>query len=362
MTELTGRDALRQAGPRYDELVADEPVTCRRPWLQAWVDSYSDWEPWVVLVDGAAAALARRKRGPVTQVCVLGTGPSDESRLPARGGAAAARLAEAVVAGLPARWSLRAEQLPPDCPVLAELVARCPVHVLAPGDGLPRVDLTDDWRRHVSRNSRQADSRARRQLAEAGYDLTETRTADPAEIAAAMPEVRAVHRARDLAAGRRPDHDDPRAAAFHAAVVAAHDVDLYLLRANGALAAYVLGVRDRRSLAVWDNRVNPDFQRFSAGRVANTAILREAVADPAYDVLDWMRGVETYKLSSATRVTPTVQLRAWSHGALRLPYAASTRARALRRQSPLAARAFSALGKPQPRTPTGPSADGSRRA
>ena len=349
MKELTGRDALTRAGTRYDELVAGEPVTCRRPWLQAWVDSYTDWDPWVVLVDGAPAALARRRKGPVTQVCVLGTGPSDESRLPAADPVAAASLANAILAGLPARWSLRAEQLPPDCPVLAELVARCPVHELRPGDGLPRVDLTDDWRTHVSRNSRQADSKARRQLAEAGYDLTETRTTDPAEVAAAMPDVRAVHRARDLAMGRRPDHDDPREAAFHAAVVATHDVDLYQLRANGTLAAYVLGFRDGRSLGVWDNRVNPDFQRFSAGRVANTAILKAAVDDPAYDVVDWMRGEEAYKLSSATRVTTTSQLRAWSSRTLRLPYDAAARGRALRSDNALAAKVFTALGKPPPR-------------
>lgn len=366
MIELRGAAALSQLGPRLDALLADveAPLTCRRPWLQAWVDAYRDAEPWVLAVESpdgslaAVAALAVRRRGPLVRVTALGDGPSDETRLPARNAAAAEELAAGVAAGLRALrrpWDLRVEQLPPQCAVANALAQRLPLAVREDGDGLPRVDLDPggDWRRHSSKNARQSERTARNKLAALGVGVDERWTTDPDEIERALPALLEVHRARDLALGRRPDHDDPRALAFYTSVVRVHaragQVELLQLLLDGQLAAYTLGFRDGRSFAVWDARLSPDAAQFSAGRLANATALRQVMADSAYDVLDWMRGEEPYKLQSATRVDGTQRLRAWSSPAARLPDRVWTTVKDARRTSRVAARLAAAIGRPAPR-------------
>lgn len=358
-------DALVRLGAGYDRLLDDvsAPVTCRRRWLQAWLEANPQVRPWVWSLPGpdgscdAVAALCTVSRGPLLAIRAVGHGPSDQALLPARHAAAARELAAAVVEALTRLrrpWQLWLDQLPPDCPVALELAERLPHGALLPGDPLPRVEVApgDDERRFLSKNARQSERTARNRIAAAGLELQERWVSDPDEIAALLPELLAVHRARDLALGRRPDHDDPRALAFYRLVVQRHaeqgEVELLTVRLDGRLAAYTLGLRDRRTLAVWDARLSPEHAAYSAGRLANAGALRRVLADPDFDALDWMRGEEPYKLSSATRIAPAVQLRAASSRLAQLPDVMIERARELRRSSPLAARLAAALGRPAP--------------
>ena len=336
LRELAGATALEACAADYDALcdAVRAPVTARRAWLQTWADCYPDWEPWVFVVDDAAgpvaaAALARSRRAGFVRVVGLGHGPSDEARLPAVDQAAAVRLADGVTAALGRLgrpWQLHVEQLPPADPAPAALAARLPVGRVVAGDGMPQITVhpSRELRRHVSRNTRSALAKARNRIAAAGLEERLVWTSDPAAIAAAMPELAAVHRARDHSLGRRSDHDDPRAARFHREVLLRHaragEVELLTLRLGDRLAAYVAAFCDGAALRVWDNRLEPSFAHLSAGRIANAEAVAHVVADQRYAVLDWMRGEESYKLSNATTVVPTCDVWGFSSRVAELPY------------------------------------------
>jgi CelD/BcsL family acetyltransferase involved in cellulose biosynthesis len=202
-------------------------------------------------------------------------------------------------------------------------------------------------------------------LEKGGHVVEQTWTEDAADIEQALPEIARVHRARGESQAHRIDHDDPRAAAFHREVISRHAmaglVHLFTLRIDGDLAAFVVGIRDGATLRVWNNRLNPAWAHVSAGRVANAAAVRLVVDDTRFTALDWMRGVEPYKLSSATEVIATEQLRAWSSRSARLPAHAHDLARRTRDRSPAVASVVARLRRPRGPDRPEPSAEGQRR-
>ena len=338
----TGPAAL--SAPGLDGLVSDLPFTARLRWLQAYADTHPQWEPWLVTVeeDGrlqAAAPLARRRRGPLCSVVLLGHGPTDDARLPARTPAAVEALADGIVTGLDGPWRLRLQQVPADDPVVAALQQRLPHARVEAGQGMPLVAVTErDINRYLSKNTRKALAKIGNKLKASGLEpeLQWHRAAD--DVVALLPELERVHRERDLALGRRPDHDDPHAAAFYREVIERHaragEIDLLTLRLGGDLAAFVCGFRDGRALRSWDNRLAPRWAELSAGRIANTEALRHVVLGEEYDALDWMRGEEPYKLQSATAVVPTAVLTAWSSRSLMRADDLAVRGAAVARSSP----------------------------
>lgn len=349
VAHLTGSDALHRLGERYDALTtaAGCPLTARRPWLQTWVDCYAPaWQAWVPVVEGgdrlrAAAPLATRRRAGVLQVRGVGFGRTDDVRLPALDDDAARLLAHAVRARLAegGPWLLELEQLPVGDRVVAGLAEALPQAEVVAGDGSPTVRIGErEPNRYLSKNTRKALAKIRNRLADAGLEPVVRWTSEAAEVAALLPELAAVHRARDEALGRRGDHSDPRAARFYEQVVLRHaelgEVEVLTLRLEGDLAAYVLAFRDGKALRSWDNRLAPRWSDYSAGRLANTEAILRVVADPELDELDWMRGEEPYKLQSATDVVPTVTLRAWSSRVVRTADRAVGRAREAKRSSP----------------------------
>jgi CelD/BcsL family acetyltransferase involved in cellulose biosynthesis len=313
-------------GEGFDELTRRRqvPITARRRWLQAWIDTYPDWDPWLILVhDGkdlvAAAPLAQRQRGLILEVVMLGDGPTDDVRLPADTPEFSQHLAQELSQVLATRtpWRLRLRQLPTGDPVISALCQLLRVHRVVAGQGMPIVEVTgNDPQKYLSRNTRKALAKVRNRLRDLSLEPEVCWTNDHDEIIALLPELMRVHRERDLALQRRPDHDDPAAAAFYREVIAQHarvgEIDLLTLRLAGDLAAYVCGFRDGRTLRSWDNRLAPRWADVSAGRLANTEALVHVIRGKDYDALDWMRGEESYKLQSATRVVPTTSLYAWS--------------------------------------------------
>lgn len=350
--ELSGRSALRNCGPAFDALSEQcgSPVTSRRPWLQAWLECYTDWDPWVILVEdddelAAVAPLARRRRGKLQQVVGLGTGPTDDFRLPARDGDAATRLGAAVAGALRSTtpWFLRMEQLPAADPVVGALTRLLPQVQLRAGEGMPTVHITDrDPNRYLSKNTRKALAKISNKLSRDSLEPDISWTREPAAVRALLPELSAVHRARDEALGRRSDHADRRAAAFYDLVISRHadrdEVDLLTVRLRGELAAFVCGFVDGTALRSWDNRLAPAWADYSAGRLANTEALRHVVTSDRYDELDWMQGEEPYKLQSATEVIATTDVYAWSSSSVRRAYSLVDRARTAKRESELLTR------------------------
>src|SRR5438552_17986643 len=78
---LRGPSVLADLGDELDDLLAatGAPIPARRPWLQAWVDAFTDHGPWAVVVrspdrlEGVALLATRVRRG-VTEVVRLGNG------------------------------------------------------------------------------------------------------------------------------------------------------------------------------------------------------------------------------------------------------------------------------------------------
>jgi CelD/BcsL family acetyltransferase involved in cellulose biosynthesis len=350
LRQLRGPRALTAVGDAYDRLAAstDLPVTSRRRWLQAWTDTFPQWSPWLVALEQegrlvAVAPLAFRTRAWGMDVVLLGHGPTDDARLPAEPGQAE-RLARAVVHVLPAGgWRLRLNQVPRGDDVVRALCERLDQVEVTPGQGMPHVRAHGrDLDAHLSRNTRKALAKIRNRLRARGLEPAFRWTSDAADVEVLLPDLARVHRERDLSLGRLPEHDAPSVAAFYREVLLRHaragELELLTLHLDGDLAAYVCGFRDGRTFRVWDNRLSPRWAAVSAGRLANTEALRRVVMGDDYDVLDWMRGEEPYKLQSATEVVPTSVVTAWSSPVLarvdRLLLGAEDRGRRVLRQAP----------------------------
>ena len=215
-------------------------------------------------------------------------------------------------------WTLRLQQLPVNDPFTLALSDRLPAAELAPGAGLPvvRVNGTADPR---SRNLRGAEANARNRIARAGLTFVVRWVRLPDAVAERIPEIRAVHHARDVQMRGTSQLDDPRGAVFYEALLRRHlgRVELLELRLDDELAAYVLWIRNGSSRLVLDNRVAPRWGEYRAGLIANNVALRAAATDPAVSELDWGAGVQRYKLQSASEVIPHEILTAWSSPRMR---------------------------------------------
>jgi CelD/BcsL family acetyltransferase involved in cellulose biosynthesis len=136
------------------------------------------------------------------------------------------------------------------------------------------------------------------------------------DIAALMPELERVCLRRDAQLERRSQLLEPDAGPFFGRVVRDHaargEVAITTLRLGGRMASYALCFVDRSSHRMWNSRFDPDFAQYGPGRLVLDATLRHALADPRIDELDWMRGEEGYKFSSATDVVPAQRVVAWS--------------------------------------------------
>jgi len=325
---LRGRAVLHELGGSLDELQAavGAPVTARRPWLQTWVDCYTDYTPTVVVVDGpggrldGAALLASRRRVGVHDVVALGHGPSDAITFPARESTSARTLAAAVGRALHAQrgsWTLRLRHLAPEDLVAEPLADALGRSSLAPGDVLPamRADAGRSLRSYVSRNHHQQVQRLRNRIRREGLDVVVDHLHRRSDIAAVMPEVERVLRARDADVGRRCALDDPAAGPFLRRVIDVHaaagDVRLTTLRLDGRLAAYVLCFEDRGTFRMWSCRFDPGAARFGVGKIAMDESVQHAL-DHGAEAYDFMRGEEQYKDSYANEWVRARDLRAWS--------------------------------------------------
>jgi CelD/BcsL family acetyltransferase involved in cellulose biosynthesis len=295
--------------------------------LRAWASSYPDHQPWVVIVEdgsgalAAAAVLARRRHRGITRVVVTGHGQSDYARLPATGPDAAAALGRALqaeMAALTGPWWLKLEQLPPGDPVAGAAAEGLRWSSRPAGDGAPVVRFGPERsERSVFRRSLRQDERKRwNRLRREGRQSEMTVVRDPASISALIPEMERVWRERDASQARRPTLDDPRAAAFWRAVVQElarrEEVEVTTLRIDGELAAYAVCFLDGHAYRMWNCRFSPRWARFGPGALVNLATIRNALADGMFSEYDHMRGVEPFKMRTATLVEPTEQLMAWS--------------------------------------------------
>lgn len=321
-----GAGALAILGDRLDDLhrAAATPITARRPWLEVWERCFPDRRPWIVALEDAAgeleavAPLAKTRRGPFVEITMLGQGPSDYLRLPARTADAARALGRAVadaLGELRRPWQLRLDRMPADDPVVEELTRLFPLHHRRPSDGAPCLSLRGDLRetlgRGILKNERQGWNRVRREgLAASIACLTR-----PGEIEGLLPELERIRRDRDVAARGRSNLADPRLARFWRAILldlaARHLLEIMVLRLDDRVAAYTVSLVDGDARRAWDGRLDPRWARFSAGTLSDLAAVRRGAATGA-TTFDWMRGLEPYKTRTATELVPAETIVMWS--------------------------------------------------
>jgi hypothetical protein len=329
LLDLEDDAAVAALGRLHADLAA--AFGARVPSLQAWRESHPEWRSWVLgLHDHSAelravAPLAVRQRAGVLLIRFVG----DQCPLACRSDGDASELAQIIGSALRSLrrpWSMYLHQLPAGSAFTRELSRQLGVLEIRRGHDCPvvLVDGIRDPHEVVSRNLRGAEAKARNRIKRAGVVFETRWIAEPSAIAERMPEVRLVHRDRDLQLRGASLLDNPQYGAFYDAHVRRHldQLELLEIRLDGQLGAYMLWLRNGAVRVVLDNRVAPRWTAYSAGLIANNEALRQAAVDPAVEVLDWGPGPQRYKLQSANKVLVHELVRAWSSGSLRRALAA----------------------------------------
>ena len=315
--------ALSAAGDLLDRTAA--PFCAQPMWLAAWY-ARSRARPLAVIAEYGGttvglACLAIHQTGPLRTITLAGDGPSDYGRLPVKDESVAAALADgmlAVLAHIHGPWRLRLAQLPSADPVARALLEALPGARLTPGQGCPAMTFGPDRRLEalISAKARRAARRGWARLDHAGVRVRVDRIREPARISNLLPEIVALHRARDHALGRRSDLDQSSRRAFYADMVQglceAGRLDVWVLRLDDALGAFVIGVQDRTSYRTMDARIGDLWPSTSPGQLLRTEMITALLADPTLTELDWMRGESRNKMQHATHVVPTEHLLAES--------------------------------------------------
>jgi CelD/BcsL family acetyltransferase involved in cellulose biosynthesis len=264
----------------------------------------------------------------------MGDASLTESPLAACDDVAMARLATGLVDalhGLNHPWMLRLRQLPVRSPLATELVAAVSTTSTYAGARRPVLRFTDDrpatqW---LSRNTDRSLKKARNRVRREGHRLKVGWVEPWGEIEEMLPELVRIHRARDLELRGATLLDDRQHATFYQQVVHRHAGQwrLLLVRIDGSVAAYALCLKDGDTLRVWDNRVAPDWRRYSAGLIANAEVILRGATDGSVAMVDWGCGEQRYKTSLSSDVIEAQGVTAWSSRAL---WAALVCARTLR--------------------------------
>jgi len=330
VVSIDGDPALTDLAADLGSLHADldVPVNGRLRWLDTWASLAPDWSPWTVAVRdresgklGAGALLARRQTDDHVEVVAMGHGPFGAARLPARDRQSALHLAKAIAAQLstePGSWTLSLDNLDD-----ADLAGRMLLDLLpgATAMAVPSVPFVDvcalrkgvhPYTNNMRRQLRKAENRLASDGKRADIQFADTE----AEIRLLLPQLHRIHIERDHAAGRTSDLDDPTVHELWNRLVLAHtaggQVEVATLSIEGAIVAYVIGLRDGHTYRVFDGHFDTLWARYSPGRLVEDAVLRRVIADERYSVVDWMLGVAAEKILSATGARDAVSITATS--------------------------------------------------
>ena len=317
-----GREVLLTYRSEIEDLhsATGTPITARMPWLETWIECFSDHQPLAILVANevtgrvdAAAVLAWKRYRSGVRIVAAGHGPSDRVALPVRTPDAAKMLAASIVHAcgtLHRRWRLSIRHLPSGDPVVRQLIPLTSWALLAGDSSSPTTRFTEDrsLRSYVSRNHHQQIRRLRNRVARDDLSYRIDHLRSPRQISQVLKEVEGVCLLRDRDMGRASQLDDVQLLCFFRTVIHRHaergEVLLTTLRLNDELAAYVLCFRDGPAYRMWNCRFSPRWKTYGPGRLANAAALSEVLADTASREFDWMLGDEPYKASLANDAVP----------------------------------------------------------
>ncbi|MBB2901851.1 CelD/BcsL family acetyltransferase involved in cellulose biosynthesis [Kineococcus radiotolerans] len=310
---VEGRAAVSAHLERFHDLHAHPatPPTAGVAWLRRVLPSAPPASVWAVHVDGgpgerAALVLVDRVDDGGRRTELLAGGGGHQASLAATTPAAAARLGRVLGEAAHRRGSALH---------LAELPDDPRVHALAAGAGaelldalpVPEVRRPAEGEHLVSSGVRKNLRKTHNRLAHDGIGAEMSFSTDPAAFEAALPELEAAYRDRDEAHGVPCALDTPAGRdTWLARLRALGDLgrrELAVLRLDGELAAYVVGVPGGERYGIFDGRFVTRWARFSPGRLLEHEVLQRAFADPGVEVVDWMTGVapETLLAVSGTR-------------------------------------------------------------
>ena len=227
--------------------------------------------------------------------------------LPARDDESAERLASTLARDLGGRsgaWRLRLTNVSAQDMVVGKLEMQLPHARLVDGDVSPMLVAGPgaSFNDFVSKSHRSGIRRNRNRMVREELEPVVDHLVDPAAIAALLPEVERVYRARDQAIGRKCALDSPDHRDFFRRVILDHaalgQVRLTTLHLQGRLAAWVLCFVEGGAQRMWSTRFDPAWDRMSPGKLAVEASVEHAI-DTGSTVYDFMRGEERYKSSYA---------------------------------------------------------------
>lgn len=327
-SEIVRRDALVSlASTELDQLAlrCGAPATARGSWLAATVRAVPDSDAWGVVVrDGegsvrAAAVLLDGQANGYDAVSLAGCATGHRSAVLADGAASAALLGHVVGETLLTRDRSTTMVLGPidsAAPWLDDFVATIPGAEVAEVDPIPAVLRAEssDVNDYLSASMRRTLRKAANRLRADGCETTFRFTRDSAEIAAMLPALVDVHRARNHGQGRSSELDDPvgRRIWNGRIVGLASDgsLEVSTLTIDGRLAAQVIALVEPTTYRVLEGFMVTDYSRYAAGRVLEAAVLQRFLDDPALLRLDWMTAVAPDSLLAANELQPVSVVRA----------------------------------------------------
>jgi Acetyltransferase (GNAT) domain len=327
-SQIVRRDALVElARTELDQLAlrGEAAATARGSWLAATVRAVPDRDSWGVVVrDGegslrAAAVLLEARANGQSSVSLAGCAPGHRSGVLADSAASAALLGHAVGEELAVRGGPVTMVLGPidsAAPWLPDFAATIPGAEIADVDPIPAVrrgsstDVADYLGASMRRTLRKAANRLRAD----GRRTTFRFTRDSVEIAAMLPALMDVHRARNHGQGRSSELDDPvgRRIWNGRVVGLASDgtLEVSTLSIDGRLAAQVIALVEPSAYRVLEGFMVTEFARYAAGRVLEAAVLQRFLDEPALERLDWMTAVAPESLLAANELQPVSVVRA----------------------------------------------------
>jgi len=326
MDEL--RKIVHQIGSLHSDLGV--PVMARTRWLETWADVYVDWTPMVVVVREratgrveAAAMLASRETDGAFDVVAMGHGTVACTRFPSRSERASKVLAKGIKdeLGKLGVWKLHFQQLPEGDPVAKLLAQQMPNAEMAPDLWVPQVVFGESPQinEFLSRNMRRQIKKAWNRLGTDGHVVEMTVSHSEFEIMQLLPQLERIHRDRDHDTGRDSDLDDPNTGELWRRLVLSHgatgQVEISAMLIDDEIAGFVIGIIDEGAYRVFDGHFNSEFQRYSPGRLIESAVLERAMVDARFDGLDWMAGVAAEKILTSNHNEGRMQLVASSKAA-----------------------------------------------
>ena len=328
-----GLGALGGLGHAFDDLlqIAGANVMARRPYLESWAECFVDFEPWVLAVREAdqlmaAAVLARRQHTAWTEIVLVGDNVARGGCLPARNVDAAESLAVAIVSRLrasPRPWRLSLRNLRLHDAVANRLAIHLPAVSRSKAVGAPllRFDRGRELSTYASYNLRRTLQKRANRIRREGRALDVEHVTDVGKLGQALVELDALRRRRETDFRHRTRLDNVRFRIFRWTVLdrlmREAAAEITVLRIDGELVAYMIGLLDPPVYRFWETRFDPRWQRYGVGLLAQQAAAERALADPRFTALDLETGLDQHKLQLTGEIEEAEDITAWSSPAFR---------------------------------------------